>query len=380
MRPFLPLAVALAACGQPPNPTGSTRLDLNDVSYLYPLSADAPTALLRFDSGGEKGALLTRAFFDQVKPVDEELDGTGIYSGMRIISARVDPCFPVNKKGEPLSCKKQVRLVAQIVETKAGALTTRDGTLHLFFDLSDAEWALVVDGVGALKALAGSATDGKPLDVHPVMKAEGAGGAYARQLNALITAHCGAENLSRVAFMVAGKDGKNWNFGAFNRNGAVLEADPIPRFTDKKEQGLEEHGNEERRNSEMVPTPTNIDLTTLLSYTELQLADELTLVRATKEALLIENPDHETPQTIDCASCHVASRALTFGAADRNIDLKSFTEERYVAPARFDVRRVDAAANNPFAQRAFGYFGADTALSQRTINESAVIAEALSPK
>jgi len=44
----------------------------------------------------------------------------------------------------------------------------------------------------------------------------------------------------------------------------------------------------------ITPSPTGIDLTTILSYTEIQLADDLTLQRATKEALQIENPDKET--------------------------------------------------------------------------------------
>ncbi|MBL8950171.1 MAG: hypothetical protein JNK82_05305, partial [Myxococcaceae bacterium] len=266
------------------------------------------------------------------------------------------------------------------IEVKDSAITTRDGTLHLFYDMTDAEWPDVVEGVWALKELAGATTDHQPLDVHPTIKAQGLEGAYAKRLAQLITDFCGDQNLSRVAFMFAGMDGKTWTFGAFNRMGSTLVADPIPRFNDKKEQQVEEHGNEMRRNSEMIPSPSNIDLTTLLSYTELQLADDFTLRRATKEALLIENPDKETPQTIDCGSCHMASRALTFAAADRNIDLQSFTAERYLAPQRFDLRRVDAAKEDPFAQRAFGYFHAHSALSQRTINESAAIAEALSPK
>lgn len=383
MRHLFLCALLVTACGQPPEPyvPGATKLDLNDVSYLYPLpkTLDGRDALLKLDTEATKGQLLPRAFFDQVKAVDEVLDANAIYSGMRIISARVDPCFPTNKKNEPLKCSKQVRLVGQIIELKDNAITTRDGTLHLFFDMTEAEWPTVLEGVNALKAIAKTDTDHAPLDVHPTMKSQGLTGEYATRLNKLITDFCGASNLSRVAFMIAGEDGKNWRFGAFNRKSAVLEVDPIPRFTDKNEQVVEEHGNEERRSSEMKPTPSNIDLTTLLSYSETQLADDLTLQRAAKEALLIENPDKESPQTIDCASCHLASRALTAAIKDRGIEVTAM-EERYVAPSRFDMRRIDTVVNNPFAQRAFGYFAADTALSQRTINESAVIAEALSPK
>jgi hypothetical protein len=369
------LAVMVAACGVPPQPPplDDQRLDLNDVSYLFPLSHDG---LLGFTSSGPKGALLTRAFFDQVKKVDEVISADEIFSGMRVISARVDPCFPINKPPEPLQCKKQIRLVAQVIEDGTEGITTRDGTIHLFFDLSDAEWTQVVDRVKALKAIAKDQTASKPLDVHPVMKAQGVTGEYATKLKALITDFCGEQNLSRVAFMVAGMDGKNWNFGAFNRNLLSLEADKIPRTDDKEEQAQQEHGVETRRNTEMIPTPPNIDLTTLLSNTELQLADDLTLTRAATEALKIENPKKETPQTIDCASCHVASRALTNAVSVRMLDLSSITD-RYPAPMGFDLRRIDTVGNNPFAQRAFGYFKNQTAFSQRTINESAAIAEAM---
>ena len=384
MKRALTVLFLCAACGppvDPPNPPGKTKLDLNDVSYLYPLPATIAgrDSMLKFTSAGAKGGLLTRAFFDQVKAVEENVDKTIIYDGMRIVSARVDHCFPVNKKDEPLKCVKQVRLVAQIVQEKDGGVTTGDGTIHLFYDQTDAEWEKVLEGVGALKDLAKTATDGKPLDIHPVMKVEGLNGPYAKKLNELILAQCGEQNLSRLAFMISSTDGNDWTFGAFNRKGTLLEADPIPRFVDKNEQQITEHGVEERRSSEMIPSPSNIDLTTILSYTEIQLADDLSLARATKEALLIENPDKETPQTIDCASCHLASRAVSFAAKTRNIDLSSFAD-RYVAPARFDVRRVDEVENDPFAQRAFGYFHAKSALSQRTINESAQIADVLSPK
>src|SRR5688572_22490260 len=95
-RPIL--VIFFCACGGtvPPPTSSSNKLDLNDVSYLYPLPATLAgrDALLKFTSAGAKGALFTRAFFDQVKPVDEVLTASAIYSEMRIISARVDPCFP----------------------------------------------------------------------------------------------------------------------------------------------------------------------------------------------------------------------------------------------------------------------------------------------
>ena len=45
---------------------------------------------------------------------------------------------------------------------------------------------------------------------------------------------------------------------------------------------------------------------------------------------------------------------------------------------RYDLSRVDEAKEDPRVLRSFGYFGRLSALSQRTINESAEIAGALS--
>ena len=107
------------------------------------------------------------------------------------------------------------------------------------------------------------------------------------------------------------------------------------------------------------------------------MTDERTLKKALQSALTIENPERSSPKTIDCASCHVASRARANAERRRRVDTSSWPEF-YVAASRFDVRRVDAAADDPKALRAFGYQGRDGAWSLRTINESAVIADALS--
>jgi hypothetical protein len=82
---------------------------------------------------------------------------------------------------------------------------------------------------------------------------------------------------------------------------------------------------------------------------------------------------------VDCASCHVASRARTNAEQRRAVDTSAWAEA-FRANPRFDLRRVDGAGNDPRALRAFGYFGRLSALSQRTINESAEVAEALSTR
>jgi hypothetical protein len=403
MRTLFCAAVVLAACGtgSGPMPPASTALDIDDVSFLYPLPTQLSDKdkLLQFDSAGAQGQLLPRAYFDQVlgagdggnsDAIDETLTADAIYSGMRVISARVDPAFPTDTMNPP-TLRQQIRLVAQIVEEQdGGVIGTRDGTLHLFYNMSQAQFAEITEGLGKLKQIAGDDTKGKPLDVHPTMKQQGLDGTYAAALSKLITDHCGEQNLFRVAFMVAKQDGKSWKFGAYLNKSGTMQEDVIPRTgasqTDlKKEQTQTENGTEDNRNTSFDPVAVDSnnqpdDLPTLLVNQDLQLADDMTVSRAVTEALHIENPDKETPQTIDCASCHAASRALTTAKTELQLNMTQYATDAYAAPSRFNTARVDGVGQNPFAQRAFGYFGNLTAFSQRTINESAAIADKLSPK
>lgn len=389
------VAVVLSACGGvSPAGDGGTGggagggagsdggLDLNDVSFLFPLPApNAEAQLLGLDDTGPKGALLPRALFDGLPVIVEGADAGALYAEARVVSARVDPCFPGATPPAAPTCVKQVRLVVQPVRfggADAGfAETTDDATLHLFYTLDDATFTDVHRALWRLKDRAGDATAHQPLDVHPVMKAEGLGGAYASQVKDLVLQHCGAQNLSRVAFMSVANFGRAWRFGAFDVVNGALVADTIPRLNGLTAQNVQELGTPEFRNGSLIPSPPGDDLDVLLSESSMRLADPRTLERALTSALRIEHPERESPKTIDCGSCHVASRARRHAETYRGVDISQWDDAFHAAP-RFDLRRVDGAADDPTALRAFGYFGNRSALNQRTINESAVIAEALS--
>ena len=377
------MSVVLATgCGAPVFSAADGGYDLNDVSFLMPLPGAAERdALLAMASAGDQGALLPKVYFDQLPELLQGVSKDLVYSQLRVVSVRVDPCFPgATPPAAPL-CRKQVRLVAQpvVLEADAGtaSVTTEDATVHLFYDLDDAQFQTVLDGLQALKAQAGDATRGQPLDVHPVMKAQGVRGEYAKALNALVLKAAGESTLTRVAFMTLINVNNRWAFGAFNRSGATLVADEIPRTKGKLLQGVVEQGSGgTSRAGELVPTIAGDELPTLLESLELASADEGTLKRALTSALQIEHPERSSPRTIDCASCHVASRARTNAERVRKVTTTGWADA--FNDARFDLRRVDEAKEDPRALRAFGYFGKLSALSQRTINESAAIAAALS--
>lgn len=378
LLPLLFVAL-LCACGNPPRPSGDGGvdagssdggLDVNDVSWLYPLPYQA-SDLLSLDSAGPRGALLPRALYDGLPELFPDGGDNNLHDAFRVIGARVDPCFPTDAQNS--GCRKQIRLVAQPLVESGLTPTTEDATIHLFFDLSDADWADVQTTVDELHQLAGGATQGKPLEVHPVLKSQGLKGEYANTLRELITRLCGAQTLTRVAFMRTVQADVAWSFGAFNvANGALVD-DTIPRLDDLKLQGVQEFGNDDFRNGDLQPGAPGDQLFTLLSESEMRLTDERTLQKAITSALRIENPHLESPKTIDCGSCHVVSRALTNAKAERNVDTSGYAEQ-FTTDARFNLSRVDSVGNDPKALRAFGYLGNKSALSQRTINESAIVA------
>lgn len=382
------VGVVLVACGQPVPPAGDDAgvdggsgftdggLDLNDVSWLVPLApATQPSSMLGFDSRGARGPLLPRTLYDALPGMVSGLDPATMFDTWRVVSIRVDPCFPATATG---GCLEQIRLVAQpLGVTTALQSTTEDGAIHLFYELNTADFVDVRATLTELKTIAGTETDGKPLDVHPVMKRQGLGGAYATKLFALVLRLCGHQNLTRVAFMRLVQQDVAWRFGALNVVNGQLVADPIPRLNDALEQGVQEFGSDDFRSGQLQPEAIGDQFPVLLSESEFRLTDQRTFDRAVTAALRIEHPARSSPKTMDCGSCHTASRSLRNANKERPFDVSQH-EDRFVTNPRFNLARVDAVGDDPRAMRAFGYFGDQSALSQRTINESADIAEALS--
>ena len=126
--------------------------------------------------------------------------------------------------------------------------------------------------VDELHALAAGATRGKALDIHPVLKTQGLRSAYALKLKDLITRLCGAQTLTRVAFMRLVQADVAWSFGAFNVSNGALVDDTIPRLDTLSVQGVQEFGNDAFRNGDLQPAAPGDQLVTL----EIALPDDVT--------------------------------------------------------------------------------------------------------
>ncbi len=360
--------------GQPPPADGGCegragRLDVNDVSFLFPLPpALGGNELFSLSTQGAKGMLLPVGLRgvlpDLMSPVPE-----GHLPDTRIISARFDPCF---RSGTSGPCRPQLRLVGQPLVMQAGQVTTADATIHLFYELTAAELATAVTKLRALKVRAGAATDCRPLSLHPVMRAQGLSGPYATELKALLLELSGDAALSRVAVMQLRRPGAFWSFFAFNRVGSALVADPVPRTT-VESQGFDV-SDTSAETGFFGPEPTGSTLPLLVDRLRLQAAAVANVQGAVEEAYRVENPLLENPGTIDCVSCHLADRGRDMASRIRGVTLAS-SAKRYVSPG-FDLSLVDAGRGIG-SQRAFGYIGREPSFTQRTVNESAEVAKAL---
>ena len=79
----------------------------------------------------------------------------------------------------------------------------------------------------------------------------------------------------------------------------------------------------------------------------------------------VENPLVESPDTVDCGACHLANRLR--GSLQTTYGLSSALSYASTAEA---TRLIGGAERDNENLRAFGYFDAQLAISQRTANET----------
>jgi cytochrome c peroxidase len=85
-----------------------------------------------------------------------------------------------------------------------------------------------------------------------------------------------------------------------------------------------------------------------------------------------ENPSLDSPATIDCAACHLANRLR--GHLQTAFGLSS--PLAYTSPAEA-TRLIGGAERDNDNLRAFGYFDAQPAISQRVANETVQVLAAM---
>jgi hypothetical protein len=362
---------------------GMPSLGVNDVSYLFPLpKAGEDGLLLRLDAVGASGALLPREVFaGHIQFLWEGFQREMAYDWSRVIALRLDPCGGQTVVQSPASCRPEIRLSVQPLSGDDGMTSVIDAAVHLIYQVSRTTLDAMLSELLALKATSSLGVSQLPLGPHPIMVEQGLGGAFARGVNTSILKYVGVSTLSKFTFMGRGRNSTNWSFHLVENHDGVFSDAPIPAAGDTLVQGVNELG---------IPGPNGTRDTTVTPVDEangypraLWKSEEAKLLSAADLQVAlgrlakIEDPAKLSSLTLDCGSCHLTSNARTFyerlTGATTDANLVTF-----VSPPGQNTSRHDDTALSAQVVRAFGYLDKHVAISQRTINESARVADWLS--
>lgn len=394
-------------------PASARFIQMNDVSILLPLAksvTERDSSMLKAASLGVDGPLIDRELYERVAGEEggpqTQIGCIGCtsqrYDNLRVVAARIDPCFASTSSFHgDATCRNQLRLVFQALvpnEADAGAadsFTVVDGGVHAFYSITRSEVLDIANAIVNLRLASGRTDDLGPLAQHPIAVSEGLDGAFVRALYDIIQAHAGSSRLVRIARIQSVQN--FWGLSADEIVDGVSTKMHIKMLPEGSNL-LSQFGGGSLGTlfigvigPPATLSPDNFGL--LLNEGDRKRATQQERQAAFDAALRIENPLFHTPDTIDCASCHVAGVArLVVGpqfGLDEAGNPNTFTiASPYVLPA--DKQRTTAA--DPMTKpkpdltvggstqtniHMFSYIDTHPSITPRVINETAVIVDYL---
>lgn len=388
----------------------STRLDVNDVSFLWPAprTADEANALITIDETGPDGvAFWPKEAFQQVlatAPTVQIMTGLTNHivleesistrAAWKIAGVRIDPSAPGTDESIALrfGSMPQIRLIVQPVTIgDNGQVRVHDLAAHLVFSYGDqsaaptpgaprrgtpdkAKFKQVVDDLLTLKnhLEARGIRTGGPLTVHPGFQVP----EFKDELRTFLKKHLSATRLQAIAFMGV-EPPEPWIFfamakqnGAFVRvsdgqmltfrglaGGSVMPALPTSTFGP---------GNGVSTAALFGPTAqSRLDLAAINNAS----SSELQALRNRDIPDIIANPRISNFFNTDCVSCHTEStRRKTLNTSSGR---KTFKQPDGISGVDDALLPIDK-----WNVRNFGWFPPMTAtVTQRTANEAAESAD-----
>jgi hypothetical protein len=381
---------------KPPFPTGpySGLVGTTDVSILYPLPTSGQSAdFVRPTESGAHGVLLPKSAVDTVLqslPLERTTSvPDSSYAALALVSLRLDPCSARGSGSIAGACRSEVRLVFQALYDKpAGAAedpvagkAATDGALHVIYDLPDSELVTMMKQILTLKKANGDRAL-QELAPHPILVAQGLGGAFAQGLRDIVLEHVGDDRIGRVTFFDHNfePESDGWRFGVFDRKtagaGQPLTPGSIP--TVKMETELVAGSNTvgplvQSSADGFSPPPADSVALLVSSGRPAPGSPTGTLESSLAAALRVENPTVHNAETTSCANCHLAEGARRIGESVYGLSTtNAFTHTRSLA--RKDER---TSVTN---LHAFGYLHRQVSIMQRTANESVLVADRMAQK
>ncbi|HVY32318.1 MAG TPA: hypothetical protein VHB79_37535 [Polyangiaceae bacterium] len=365
------------------HPFDAKDLQLNDVSVLFPL----PATNQERDAGMlDVQALLPSAIYDSIGHVSGRSNvgfigsGEALYKDLRVVALRIDPCFAaLEVPADAGDCENQVRLVVQ--EVVDGS--TSDAALHLFYSISRDEVLDLVRSIGGLRqSLAPGVSLGR-LQPHPIMVEQGLTGSMSKGVRDAILHHASTTNLIRVTRMTE-SNGPFWNFSGFDivdGKTVPMHIPTLPPGDDTKQLFARDFG-EPPVPSATPPSGSDDDFMKLAAPVGAQALSHAQQAALFARLLRVENPAHHSPNTVDCASCHIATPTTKL-VAEPLLGLSGKDAVDRFEPSSKLLQTADLVAtfenDEPLTNvHAFSYTERRAGISQRTVNESAAVVSYLS--
>lgn len=351
---------------------------MNDLTIVMPLA----TTQAQFAGYLPAKALLPKALYTAQFPDPSGghpigSDVTMTYDKLRVVAVRLDPCFAqIGPITDPATCDNQLRVVFQSLDFAGGSTSAVDGAVHAFYRLSREQLVAAIKDIVALRKANGQTTAMGPLAPHPLIVKQGQDGAFAQGLNAIILKYAGPSNLIRFTHFQSSNLQTVWNFSGFDVNGQTATPMVIPNLPNHATTVGFFQGFAAPMNGGFTPESTAKDSVTLLANaTNAKAASKSARQASYDAALRIENPGFHSPNTIDCASCHVGQAArLLIGddvlglSATGNANL--FSRDPKFVSAR-SMKQTTNVRTQPLNVHMLSYRNDKLMIGQRVINETA---------
>jgi hypothetical protein len=372
-------------------------VQMNDVSVLLPLATSSAefSTYLSASSAGANGPLFPSALF-----MEDEDDGPISYDTLRVVAFRFDPCFAhLGPITDPTACNDQLRLVFQPLTFTGDATVADDAAVHVSYSITRAQLLAAVTEIVAARAQYAT-TDLGPVAVHPIIASQGLGGPLAQSLLAIVAKYADGTKVERFTsfFADAGSSGGSggsglgpsgsgsgsgvtvstsvfWQFHGFNVVGDAATALQIPTLGSTTGISLNVSSPPlESLFGESTSSADNIEI--LASADEATAATPAARQAAFDAALRVENPNKNSPNTIDCLTCHMAEPARVlvgepmFGMTPLG-DANAFAADPSIPSADLATTPTLIDTDGGLNIHAFSYRGASAMINQRVVNETA---------
>jgi len=347
-------------------------LGLNDVTMVVPMPSTPSIVLMRAsDKGADGTELVPRALFDRLNnaPVpNEPLIGPVIdeviYAELQVVAIRFDLCDRVAP--EPCADSDgRLRIVFQAL-FPTPPVTAADAAFHAFYTIPKADLPALVAELRALAKIQ-NADLGSPLQASPALKAS-TSGEYATRLAQLVTKYAGTNSLSRLTFFAQPRTFAQvrWMFRGIEKHDGSFVDITIPGIGEPVQQVITQ-GMSSFEVKPIADDPQGFAL--VVSETDFAAAPSASQAQALGALAVSDNPLAHTPETVQCAICHLSTVLMNERAAAANMDPLS-VNERYTAQG-YDL---SVAPLTDRTLRALGWLEGEPLISQRAANESAQVA------